>query len=1396
MPKTQSSFPISVISSTTLLALSGFGIAPPAIAQSCPVNTPHLQGVWRTLPYLMPINPISATLLHTGKVLIVAGSENDASNNSAGSESYRNAVWDPTDPTANGITVQEIQYDVFCSGTAALPDGRSLVVGGTSDYSFKGEKRASIFDPATNEFAQSQNMMDGRWYATATTLGDGRVMTFAGLNLSGATNKTIEIYDLQNAGAGWTSPVTAPFSPPFFPRMFLLPNGNVFYAGQGSGTNNASAWIFNPGAGSWTQSATSTMNRSYGSSVLLPLLPPNYTPKVMNFGGGGNPSTKTTEIIDLSAATPSWTPGPGMSTGRIQMNAIILPNGKVLAEGGSLNNESPDTPGKRADIYDPVAQTMSSGGSAAYSRLYHSTALLLPDATVMSMGSNPGSRGSYEPAIEIYTPPYLFDANDNLITNRPTITGVTPGIIGYSATYYVTYTSASPISSAVLIRPGSVTHAFDMGQRLIGLCGPSPQPACIGSGQLNLTTPPNGNIAPPGYYMLFLLDSAGVPSVAQFIQLSPYASAPPKGIISTPASDVMIGAGQTVSFTTTSTSAKYSWVFPGGSPATSTAQNPRNVKFNTPGEYTVSLTEIDATGNSDPSPPTRTITVLPTSADFDISVSPSANTVLPGNSATFNVTVTPLSGFTGQVTLSVGSENGFPSGITSGGFNPSSISGSGSSTLTMNTTTSTAPYALSLTVTGTSGTTTHTGSTTLLVNLAAPTNLTATPNGAGQIALSWPASVSASSYHVKRSLVSGGPYVTVACTSSTSYTDSAVISGTTYYYVVSAAYSANPDAGGESADSGEANAISQASPSFSISASPNSLSVQQGNNGSATINTSALNGFNNAVALSVSGQPANVTPTFAPTSIAAPGTGSSTLGLAVGASAVPGTYTLTVTGAGGGVNKTTTVTLTIGIAPIVSFSAPSITFASQTVGIASSHQMINLQNTGAATLTGISISFTGTNASDFTETTSCGTTLAAGSSCAISIVFTPGGTGTRAATLSVADNASGSPQSVPITGTGMTGTATGALQFIPVTPCRVADTRNAIGPFGGPQLATGSIRTFNIPQSACGIPSTAVAYSLNATVVPSQSLAYLTIWPAGTAQPFVSTLNSYDGRVKANATITPAGTNGGVSVYVTDYTHFILDIDGYFVPAGTSASGLEFFLLTPCRIADTRSTTGPLGGPSLTGYTSREFPILSSSCGIPATAQAYSLNVTAVPHGALGWLTAWPSGQTQPTVSTLNSSTGAVTANAAIVPAGSGGNVSVFVSDSADVILDVNGYFAPPTTGGLSLYSVTPCRVLDTRNGTGAFVGTLAVPVYGSSCAPPATAQAYVLNATVVPPGFLNYLTLWAEGGAQPYVSSLNSYDGAITSNMAIVPTFNGSIDAFSSDSTQLILDLSSYFAP
>ncbi|HEV3038782.1 MAG TPA: hypothetical protein VHA33_13485 [Candidatus Angelobacter sp.] len=373
-----------------------------------------------------------------------------------------------------------------------------------------------------------------------------------------------------------------------------------------------------------------------------------------------------------------------------------------------------------------------------------------------------------------------------------------------------------------------------------------------------------------------------------------------------------------------------------------------------------------------------------------------------------------------------------------------------------------------------------------------------------------------------------------------------------------------------------------------------------------------------------------------------------------------------------------------------------------------------------------------------------------------------------------------------------------SLNFVPVTPCRVADTRNANGPFGGPILSGNTTRGFAIPASACNIPSNAVAFSLNFTVVPPGKLSYLTAFPCGEPQPLVSTLNS-DGRIKAVAGIVPGRTtDGSVCVYVTEDTHLVLDIDGYFVPSSNTGS-MAFFPVTPCRVVDTRQPAGPLGGPTLAGNSTRTFPILSSPCNVPATAQAYSLNYTAVPRAPqLSFLTTWPAGQSQPLVSTLNASTGAITANAAIVPAGTNGDVNVFVSENADLVIDINGYFAPPATGGLSFHTLSPCRVLDTRQFTGAqpFVGQFDTYVFGTGCAAPPIAQAYVLNATVVPQQPLDYLTLWQPETSRPLVSTLNASDGAITSNMAIVPIQNGTVSAYAPQSTHMVLDIFGYFAP
>ncbi len=373
----------------------------------------------------------------------------------------------------------------------------------------------------------------------------------------------------------------------------------------------------------------------------------------------------------------------------------------------------------------------------------------------------------------------------------------------------------------------------------------------------------------------------------------------------------------------------------------------------------------------------------------------------------------------------------------------------------------------------------------------------------------------------------------------------------------------------------------------------------------------------------------------------------------------------------------------------------------------------------------------------------------------------------------------------------------GGLRFVPIATCRLADTRNPAGPFGGPVIAGGTSRDFAVPNGACGIPVTAAAYALNVTAVPHGGLGYLTVWPSGQTQPYVSTLNSLDGRVKANAAIIPAGTNGAISIFASNTSDVVLDISGYFVPASDPA-GLAFYPVTPCRIADTREANGPFGGPYLSALQNRTIPVLSSSCNLPPGAAAYSLNVTAVPRGALSWLSAWPTGQPWPGVSTLNAPTGTIVANAAIVAAGTGGGIDLLPSHDANVVIDINGYFAPANSGagGLSLYNVSPCRVLDTRQTSGAFNGTLGVAVAQSSCGAPTSAQAFALNATVVPREPLGYLTLWPDGQEKPWVSTLNAMDGAVSSNMAIVPTTNGSISAFTAGTTDLVLDINGYFAP
>jgi Domain of unknown function (DUF1929) len=677
----------------------------------------NIQGQWSTLSTPMPINPVHVALLNNGKVLVVAGSGNCPPSQSG---CPSGAPYGPSngsgallvDPVSGQIISQfSISWDMFCNGMVVLPDGRPFINGGTLQYDpFHGELKSSVFDPATNTFTNVQNMAHGRWYPTVTTLGDGRVMTFSGLDENGNTNTSVEIYSVSS---GWSSPFSASWTPPLFPRMHVLPSGKVFYSGA-----TTTSRIFDPSAHTWTNVATTNYSstRTYGTSVLLPLTPANnYDPHVIIMGGG-NPATATTELIDLGSATPTWSWGPNMSEPRIEMSATILPDGKILATGGSLNDEDTTTASLNADLYDPATNTFSSAGANSYARLYHSVSLLLPDGTVWLAGSNP-QRGTYEQNMEIYQPAYLFttDSTGNVIfATRPSISSSPTGA-SYGSSFTVQTPDAANISSVALIRNGAATHAFDMDQRFVGLS------FTVGSGALTVTAPPNGNIAPPGYYMLFLVNSSGVPSIAKFVQLG---SQPDFSVSATPSSQ-NVTQGNSTSYTVNVAS---SGGFAGtvglsvsGLPQGATAVfNPTSIT--TSGSSTLIVSTLNSTpagsypltitATSGSLTHTATVTLVVNGAgSFSVSAVPTNQTVSRGSSTQFAVTISAQGGFSGTVNLSV---SGLPT-RTSSSFNPTSVVGSGTSTLTIKVNRNARVGTYTLTINGTSGSLVQSATVTLTI---------------------------------------------------------------------------------------------------------------------------------------------------------------------------------------------------------------------------------------------------------------------------------------------------------------------------------------------------------------------------------------------------------------------------------------------------------------------------------------------------------------------------------------------------------------------------------------------------------------------------------------------------------------------------------------------------------
>lgn len=484
-------------------------------------DDPARVGAWGA-PIDMPVNPypvvpIHLNLLPNGKLLLWdRGAPFDTAFGGTDGHPY---VWDVAAGTFTRTPFQG--YDLFCSGHALMADGRLFAPGGHIADGV-GEAKASIYDPASNIWTRVTDMNAGRWYPTATVLGNGDLLVEAGtVDIATDVNKTAQIWQVANST--WRNLTAAavqhgvfPAWANYYPFMYLAPNGKVFNAGP----QKMSRYLDTTGTGAWTEVAASSLDyRDYGTSVLYDdgkvmihggNVPEGYTqPSIYATTATIYPS-RVTEVINLNDPTPAWRRTTPANTGRRHGTAVLLPDGKVFLCNGSSSPGFNLAAGKvlMAEMWDPATELWTPMAPNVRYRGYHANALLLPDGRVVATGGghpNPADDLA-EPSAEIYSPPYLFRGA------RPTITSA-PGQVTYGEQFTVTTPDAASITNVVWIRPGTTTHAYDQNQRINRLA------FTAGNGQLRVTVPTDPNLCPPGHHMLFLLNANGVPSVANFVRL-------------------------------------------------------------------------------------------------------------------------------------------------------------------------------------------------------------------------------------------------------------------------------------------------------------------------------------------------------------------------------------------------------------------------------------------------------------------------------------------------------------------------------------------------------------------------------------------------------------------------------------------------------------------------------------------------------------------------------------------------------------------------------------------------------------------------------------------------------------------------------------------------------------
>ena len=451
-------------------------------------QSPADDGQWAA-PFPLPLIAIHSAMLPTGKVLLFSAEH--------GVPGIHGWLLDPETLALTNVQ-PPAGWNPDCAGQSFLADGRLLVTGGTLQFNpLLGSKKAFIFDSFAESWIEIEDMAQGRWYPTSITLGDGRVLTMSGINdTNGALNADIEAWDV-NGNSNWN--LLGQRVMPDFPYLHLLSNGLVFLSGPDSQTET-----FNPVTGQWAFVDTTNAPARYEApSVLLPSSPD----RIMLIGGfdedTGGPPTSSAEMIDFSETTPTWTATTSMAFPRRDHNAALLPDGTVFAVGGRSNSSGTPNPVFVPEIFDPANETWDQVAPHQIPRRYHSTATLLPDGRVLVAG------GDNQPSGEIYSPPYLFRGP------RPVIS-LSPEIVSYGGTFKIEFSSSTLTNTIALIRLSSVTHSVNMDQRYVLLA----QDIAPGQG-IAISAPADANLAPPGYYMLFVVSAEGVPSVSTMVQMLP-----------------------------------------------------------------------------------------------------------------------------------------------------------------------------------------------------------------------------------------------------------------------------------------------------------------------------------------------------------------------------------------------------------------------------------------------------------------------------------------------------------------------------------------------------------------------------------------------------------------------------------------------------------------------------------------------------------------------------------------------------------------------------------------------------------------------------------------------------------------------------------------------------------